>query len=71
MRSARESTALGIGESKSVTAESLLQQPIFFLEILDRFELPTIDPTGKQRQEELEGLDGAEHWRSIVPSALN
>jgi hypothetical protein len=46
MRSARESTAFGIGESNASTAVSLLQQSIFFLEAIDRFKLPTIDPAG-------------------------
>ena len=71
MRSARESTAFGIGESKALTAESLFQQPIFFLEVFDRFKLLTTDPAGKQRQEELQRLDGAEHHRSMALSALN
>src|SRR5687767_2659910 len=63
MRSACESTAFGIRESKASTAESLLQQPIFFLEVIDRLKLPTIDPAGKERQEELQRLDGAKHRR--------
>jgi len=35
--------------------------PIFFLEVIDHLELPTIDPAGKQRQEEFQRLDGAKH----------
>jgi hypothetical protein len=34
-----------------------LQQPILFPEVFDRLELPTIDPAGEQRQEELQRLD--------------
>ena len=63
MRPAGEATAFGIRKSKALTAEALLQQPIFLLEILDRLELPTIDPAGKQRQEKMQRLDGAKHRR--------
>jgi hypothetical protein len=49
MRSARESTAFGIRESKASTAETVLQQPIFFLQVSDRLELPSVDPASKQR----------------------
>jgi hypothetical protein len=56
MRSARESTAFGICESKASTAEPLLQQPIFSLEVINRIELPTIDLAGQQHQEELQRL---------------
>lgn len=38
---------LGIGESKAATAESLLQQSILRLQILDSVKLSTIDPAGK------------------------
>jgi hypothetical protein len=34
-----------------------------FLQILDRIELPTIDPADKERQKELQRLDGAKHRR--------
>jgi hypothetical protein len=57
MRSACESAAFGIGEAKAATAETILEQPIFFLEVLNRLELPAIDAAGKQRQEELQRLD--------------
>jgi hypothetical protein len=44
-----------------VTAETLLQQPIFYLQVFDHLKLPTIDPAGKQRQEELPRLGRPKH----------
>jgi hypothetical protein len=46
--SACESTAFGICESKASTAQTLLQQPILFFEVLDRLDLPAVDRASKQ-----------------------
>lgn len=61
VRSAPQSTALGICESKASTAETLLQQPIFCLQVLDHLGLLAIDPASKQRQEEVQRRNGAKH----------
>jgi hypothetical protein len=37
--------------------------PILFLQVFDRLELTAVDPASKQRQEELQRLDGAKHRR--------
>lgn len=44
-------------------AETFLQQAILFLQVLDRIEVPTMDPAGKQHQKELQRLNGAKHRR--------
>ena len=48
MRSARQSTPLGISKSNASAAQTFLQQSILFFQILDRLELPTMNPSGKQ-----------------------
>lgn len=63
MRSARQATSFDIGESKTPATAALLQQPILFFQILDRIELPTMDPAGEQYQEKLQRLYGAKHCR--------
>jgi hypothetical protein len=50
MRSVGKSTPFGITESDASAAQTLFQQSILFLQMLDRIDLPTIDPASKQRQ---------------------
>jgi hypothetical protein len=48
-----ESTAFGIGETKAPPTQALLQHAVLLLEILDRIQLVTVDPTCEHQKEHL------------------
>jgi hypothetical protein len=48
-----EPAAFGIGETKPPPTQVLLEQTVFFLQILDLLKLTAVDPTGEHQKEQM------------------
>ena len=50
-RFSRKSAALGVGETKPLPTQALLQHSVLFLEILDHIKLMAVDPSCEHHKE--------------------
>ncbi len=66
-----KSSALGIGQSKSLGAELLLENSVLLLEIFDDRVLLVGDPSGQRGNEDLPGLKNDCHPEIVVLDSRN
>jgi hypothetical protein len=53
LRFSGESTAFGIGETKTPPSHAFLKHAVLFLKILDHVQLMAVDPTCERQEEHL------------------
>jgi hypothetical protein len=46
-KEAAEPSTFGVGEADAASAQAFLENAIFFLEVVDRIHLMTVEPTGE------------------------
>ena len=56
VRFSRESSTFGVGEANAASAQAFLENAIFFLEVVDRIQLITADPSRERHQQQVQRL---------------